>query len=41
MGQFITAGLIVVIVCYTTIQVIDIIDNRKQLIIENTRQYMS
>lgn len=29
MGQFITAGLIVVIVCYTTIQVIDIIDNRK------------
>lgn len=29
MGQFITAGLIVVIVCYATIQVIDIIDNRK------------
>lgn len=32
MGQFIMAGLIgaiVVIVCYTTIQVIDIIDNRK------------
>ncbi len=29
MGQFIMAGLIVVIVCYTTIQVIDIIDDRK------------
>ena len=32
MDQFILAGLIgaiVVIVCYTTIQVIDIIDNRK------------